>query len=73
VNRLKGKTAIITGAGLGIGHAAALRMAEEGASIAALDMLDKEGRAFADDLKSRGHNAKFFPVTSRKKPMSPAP
>ncbi|HVP85259.1 MAG TPA: glucose 1-dehydrogenase [Rhizomicrobium sp.] len=61
MNRLKGKTAIITGAGLGIGHATALRMAEEGASIAALDMLEKEGRAFADDLKSRGHNAKFFP------------
>ena len=60
MDRLKGKTAIITGAGLGIGHAAALRMAEEGAKVAVLDMLEKEGRALADDLVSRGFAAKFF-------------
>ncbi|HEX7084533.1 MAG TPA: SDR family oxidoreductase [Gaiellaceae bacterium] len=36
--RLAGKTAIVTGAGSGIGRAAALRFAAEGARVAALDL-----------------------------------
>lgn len=35
--RLAGKTALVTGAGLGIGRAAALRLAEEGAAIILVD------------------------------------
>ncbi len=60
MNRLKGKSAIVTGAGLGIGHAAAVRMAEEGAKVAIFDMLEKEGRALAGELQSRGLTAKYF-------------
>ncbi len=41
---LEGKTAIITGGGSGIGRAAALRFAEEGARVAVGDIDDKAGR-----------------------------
>lgn len=43
MNRLNGKVAAITGAALGLGRATAVRMAEEGASGAVLDVLEAEG------------------------------
>jgi NAD(P)-dependent dehydrogenase (short-subunit alcohol dehydrogenase family) len=60
MDRLKGKAAAITGAGLGLGRATAIRMAEEGASIAILDVLEKEGAALAADLVARGFPARFW-------------
>ena len=42
VGRLEGKIAIVTGAGSGLGRAASLRFAAEGASVACVD-LDREG------------------------------
>jgi NAD(P)-dependent dehydrogenase (short-subunit alcohol dehydrogenase family) len=60
MNRLKGKVAAITGAALGLGRATAIRMAEEGASIAVLDMLEAEGNALADLLSGRGFAARFW-------------
>ena len=62
MGRLKGKTALITGAALGLGRATALRMAEEGASIAVTDVLQREGQALADDLVSRGSSARYWPM-----------
>ena len=38
--RFAGKTAIVTGAGSGIGRAAALRLAREGATVVAADISD---------------------------------
>ena len=38
MDRVKRKTCIVTGAALGIGHACALRLAEEGARVALFDM-----------------------------------
>ena len=38
MKRLTGKVAIVTGGALGIGRAGVIRMAEEGASIAVLDL-----------------------------------
>ncbi|MGE3249661.1 MAG: SDR family NAD(P)-dependent oxidoreductase [Hyphomonadaceae bacterium] len=52
--RLPGKVAIITGAAMGIGAATALRMAEEGAAIALLDLHDAEGEALARRIGARG-------------------
>lgn len=40
--QLKGKVAVVTGAGSGIGKAAALLLAREGARIAALDLSENE-------------------------------
>lgn len=38
--RFSGKTAIVTGAGSGIGKAAAVKLATEGANVALFDLLD---------------------------------
>jgi NAD(P)-dependent dehydrogenase (short-subunit alcohol dehydrogenase family) len=60
MNRLSGKVALITGAALGLGRATALRMAEEGAKVAILDVLDKDGVAFEKDLAGRALAAKYW-------------
>src|SRR6476661_36618 len=59
---LEGKTAVITGAGSGIGQASALAMAREGASVAILDSNEAAGRQAADQLTAQKFNAAFFPV-----------
>jgi NAD(P)-dependent dehydrogenase (short-subunit alcohol dehydrogenase family) len=50
MNRLHGKVAVITGAALGLGRAMAVRMAEEGAAVAVLDVLDREGAELVAQL-----------------------
>jgi NAD(P)-dependent dehydrogenase (short-subunit alcohol dehydrogenase family) len=60
MNRLTGKVAVITGAALGLGRATAIRMAEEGAAVAVLDVLDKDGEALAAELTGRGFNARYW-------------
>lgn len=60
MNRLRGKVAAVTGAGLGLGRAMAVRMAEEGATLAVLDMLDEAGQALASELEGRGLTARFW-------------
>jgi NAD(P)-dependent dehydrogenase (short-subunit alcohol dehydrogenase family) len=60
MNRLKNKVAVITGAALGLGRATAIRMAEEGAAVAVLDMLNPEGEALAAELAGRGFAARFW-------------
>lgn len=58
--RLQGKVAIVTGAALGLGRASALRMAEEGAAVAVLDILDQEGEAFVQELRARGFRSRYW-------------
>ncbi len=55
--RLKDKVAIITGAGQGIGRAAALRFAEEGAKVVVADILEQAAQAVAEEIRAQGGEA----------------
>ena len=57
--RLKNKTALITGAGGGIGYQTALRFSDEGASIVAVDINDEAGRQCVADIIERGGSATY--------------
>ncbi|WP_449396410.1 SDR family oxidoreductase [Devosia riboflavina] len=54
---LSGKTALVTGAGSGIGKAAALLLAREGANVAVLSRTKKEVDAVAAEIESQGGKA----------------
>lgn len=60
MNRLSGKSVTVTGGAFGIGRACVLRMVEEGARVAILDVLEDEGRALEVELVSSGHDVKFW-------------
>lgn len=60
MERLKGKVAIVTGGAVGIGKAAVIRMAEEGAAVAIFDCQDKEGEALALELVARDLKAHYW-------------
>lgn len=60
MNRLESKVAAITGGAVGIGAAAVIRMAEEGAAVAILDIQDSQGQALAAKLVSQGFKADYW-------------
>ena len=62
MNRVQGKTCIVTGGAVGIGHACVLRLAEEGGSVAIFDRMDAEGQALADAINHEGGNARYWHV-----------
>jgi NAD(P)-dependent dehydrogenase (short-subunit alcohol dehydrogenase family) len=62
MQRVNGKTCIVTGAALGIGRACALRLAGEGAQLALFDVLDDAGAALAEELRSQGAKARYWHV-----------
>jgi NAD(P)-dependent dehydrogenase (short-subunit alcohol dehydrogenase family) len=60
MDRLTGRTAIITGAASGIGKATAQRLAAEGAAVVVTDINDSAGEALVAELKAKGHTAAFM-------------
>jgi NAD(P)-dependent dehydrogenase (short-subunit alcohol dehydrogenase family) len=54
MGRLDGKVAAITGAGSGIGRAAALLFAAEGAAVAVADLRDDAAKGVADEIAESG-------------------
>src|SRR4051794_28844262 len=55
--------AIVTGAGRGIGHAIAIKLAEEGARVACVSRTAENAKRTADEINgSRAHAAKFYSV-----------
>ena len=48
--RLDGKVALVTGAAAGLGRAAAIRMAEQGARVVVTDILDEAGDDVASEI-----------------------
>src|SRR3990172_3821753 len=49
-DRLQGKTALVTGAGMGIGRAIAVRFAAEGANVVVSDINDEAARSVATEI-----------------------
>lgn len=60
MGRVKGKVALVTGAGLGLGRAAALLLAREGARVIVTDFREIEGATTADAIVSAGGEAMFL-------------
>lgn len=57
--KLEGKTALVTGAGKGIGRAIAFLFGREGASVLVADLDDAAGRAVEREIAGAGGSARF--------------
>lgn len=60
MNRVEEKVAVVTGGALGIGRAACLLLAREGAVVAVTDILDEEGLQVLEEIQSTGGTAQFW-------------
>jgi len=63
--RLKGKSAFVTGAGRGIGRGIAEQLAANGASVTIAEINEETGRSTADELRQAGYEAQFARVDIR--------
>jgi NAD(P)-dependent dehydrogenase (short-subunit alcohol dehydrogenase family) len=57
---LKGKTAIVTGGGSGIGKAIATTFAKQGAHVCILDFSEENGNATVSEIEKEGFLASFY-------------
>src|SRR5262245_66622189 len=55
--KLAGKVAVVTGGGSGIGRAAALRFAQEGAAVVVADVVGDQAEAVAKEIEANGGRA----------------
>jgi NAD(P)-dependent dehydrogenase (short-subunit alcohol dehydrogenase family) len=63
---LEGKAALVTGASSGIGRAAALAMAREGARVMAADMTEAAGNETVELIRKAGGEAQFIMINVAK-------
>jgi 3(or 17)beta-hydroxysteroid dehydrogenase len=59
MNRMRGKSAIVTGGALGIGRACALKLAEEGALVTVTDLDAAKGLLVVEEIRGQGGDAIF--------------
>jgi NAD(P)-dependent dehydrogenase (short-subunit alcohol dehydrogenase family) len=59
-NRVEGKVVVVTGAGSGIGRAAAVLLAREGARVVVANRSPKKGEETVDRITSAGGEARFL-------------
>lgn len=64
---INNKVALITGAGQGIGRAIALRLANDGADIAIVDINDDNMKAVAEEVRAIGRKATTFKANVAKR------
>ncbi len=57
MGRLDGRVAVVTGAGRGIGAAEAVRLAQDGANVAVLDLTEEAARETVEAVKATGSEA----------------
>jgi NAD(P)-dependent dehydrogenase (short-subunit alcohol dehydrogenase family) len=60
MDRVKGKVAVITGSGSGIGEGTAKLLAAEGAKLAIIDIDDENGKRVTAEIKANGGMANFW-------------
>ena len=65
--RFSDRVAIVTGSGRGIGQAIAMRLAQEGAKVVVVDMVQDTAKSTADSIKTKGGQALAVVIDATKR------